>query len=233
MYILAVFEANKETPVANSRAAMTSAAMVRAAARFPLLLVLALCGCGGGGAQPAFPTGPAVDCSVYPPAAASAYILPYTVGSTFTATNTTAHGGVQLYSMDLNLPIGTTVIAARSGKVVRLEASFFDGDHTPGHENFLWVQHADGSVARYFHLTHSGAISNLGDAVAQGMPIALSGDTGHATGPHLHFDVTQCVPDFPDFNALPCGQTLPVTFRNAGANACGVQVGQSYTAAPF
>jgi murein DD-endopeptidase MepM/ murein hydrolase activator NlpD len=95
------------------------------------------------------------------------------------------------------------------------------------------VQHVDGSVARYIHLQKRGALVKLGDEVRQGQRIALSGNTGQTGGPHLHFDVQQCGPNLPPhYNALPCGMTLPLTFRNAGPNLCGLIPGKRYGCSP-
>ncbi|HEY6063312.1 MAG TPA: M23 family metallopeptidase, partial [Chitinophagaceae bacterium] len=48
-------------------------------------------------------------------------------------------------------------------------------------------QHADGSRAGYWHLQKDGALVNVGDTVEKGQVIALSGKTGYASMPHLHF----------------------------------------------
>ncbi len=49
------------------------------------------------------------------------------------------------------------------------------------------IQHEDGSRAGYWHLQHNGALVNVGDTVEQGQEIGLSGKTGLALFPHLHF----------------------------------------------
>ena len=106
----------------------------------------------------------------------------------------------------------------------------------------VYVQHADDTVARYIHLTNNGALVAVGDAVAQGQVIGLSGDTGNSTDPHLHLDVTEgCCAVPPDYNQLPEGQTRPLNFRNAaGVTAaitpdlsCGLLLGEFYTALPY
>ena len=78
------------------------------------------------------------------------------------------------------MPVGTDILAMRAGLVVRVEESYYDGDHVPGHENHVNVQHENGTVARYAHLTNLGALVQVGDLVQQGQPIGLSGDTGNS-----------------------------------------------------
>ena len=175
------------------------------------------------------------DCSAFPAQQASPYILPYDVGRSFRVVKTTSHGGTQYYSVDFSMPTGTPVAASRSGQVVNVEMRFLDGDTTPDHFNLIWIQHADGTVARYFHLSHQSALVNNGDLVTQGQTIALSDNTGHSTGPHLHFDVTQCLTGLTpaDINTLPCAQTLPLSFKNTIEHSCGLATGKTYPALSY
>ena len=201
---------------------------------------LALASCGGGDSGD---NAIAYDCSVFPAAAASPFILPWNVGTTHRANPHAAREtSPQKYALDLLMPIGTEVLAILDGTVVRVVENFTDDDHTRGHENYVYVQHADDTVARYIHLTNNGALVAVGDAVAQGQVIGLSGDTGNSTDPHLHLDVTEgCCAVPPDYNQLPEGQTRPLNFRNAaGVTAaitpdlsCGLLLGEFYTALPY
>lgn len=74
---------------------------------------------------------------------------------------------------------GDPVYAAQSGTVIR--ASWFS---TYG--NCIDIQHANGLVTRYAHL--SAYHVSVGDTVSQGQVIADIGATGNVTGPHLHFE---------------------------------------------
>ena len=193
--------------------------------------VLMLAGCGGGDDS----DGPSADCSMFTAAADSPYVLPWHIGHTFAAhPHLNWDPSVQRYAIDVRMPIGTEILAARAGTVVRLHESYYDGDNTPGHENYLLVQHDDGTVARYVHLTNGGALVNLGDVVQRSQHIALSGHTGNSSEPHLHVDVTRsCCAAPPDGNALPAGETLPMSFRNASPDSsCGLRQQVLYTAMP-
>src|SRR4051812_25042374 len=76
------------------------------------------------------------DCSVFPSAASSPYILPWEVGKTFLANPHAAWDvRAQIYAYDLGMPIGTQVLAIRDGTVVRVVESFSNADHLLGHEN--------------------------------------------------------------------------------------------------
>jgi murein DD-endopeptidase MepM/ murein hydrolase activator NlpD len=142
------------------------------------------------------------------------YILPYETGKTFTVIQgnggSFSHTGSFQYSFDFDMEIGTLVTAAREGTVDLVEENFIDANRTPGEENFVIIRHDDGSFGRYFHLTNNGALVSVGDKVAKGQGIGLSGDTGYSVQPHLHFDVTsRC--------ALPAPncQTIRIEFINA------------------
>jgi murein DD-endopeptidase MepM/ murein hydrolase activator NlpD len=179
------------------------------------------------------------NCAAFPDSLSSAYVLPYAVGQRHRVSRTHEHytpanGGVGLYAIDIPMPIGTHLHAARSGVVVAVEERFADGDRADFHENWVMIRHVDDTVARYIHLTRNGALVEAGERVAQGQVIGLSGDTGASNGPHLHFDVQTCGPNLPPgYNRLPCGMTVPVSFRNTEPHGCGLQNGRGYTALPY
>ena len=82
--------------------------------------------------------------------------------------------------LDFAAPQGTTVLSAGKGVVS------FVGTKS-GYGNVVEVTHANGLISRYAHL--SGFLSEEGQAVNTGTPIAKVGSTGRSTGPHLHFEV--------------------------------------------
>lgn len=182
---------------------------------------------------------PPIDCSAYPAQAASLYILPYRIGESYEVITTTEHytrgnKGVGLNAIDFQMPIGSSVVAARAGIVVAVQEDYADDNDVDLQENYVFVKHNDGTVGRYFHLTRNGALVEVGDSVRQGEVIARSGNSGQSPVPHLHFDVQMCGLNLPpNYNQLPCGQTLPVTFRNTNRHTCGLVTGRSYTARRF
>ena len=92
------------------------------------------------------------------------------------------------YAMDIAMPEGTPIIAARSGMVVKTENEQVGrGNDASG--NFVRVRHDDGSEAVYLHLKQGSVSVRVGQRVSVGSPLALSGNTGNSSGPHLHFVV--------------------------------------------
>jgi murein DD-endopeptidase MepM/ murein hydrolase activator NlpD len=182
------------------------------------------------------PNGPPLKRSVFPRESESPYILPFEPGKSFLVWRTTSHfnpgnKGVGLYAIDFEMPIGTPLIAARGGKVVAVQQSFRDGNDKDLEENFVMIEHDDKTIARYIHIKRGGALVANGDLVQQGQRIAYSGNSGQTGGPHLHFDVQLCGPNLPpNYNVLPCGQTVPVNFKNAGPNECGPIANKRYEA---
>lgn len=87
----------------------------------------------------------------------------------------TNHGAI-----DWAVPIGTSVAASNAGTVA------FAG-WASGYGYAVYINHEDGKQTRYGHL--SKVLVKAGQTVSQGEKIALSGNTGRSTGPHLHFEI--------------------------------------------
>lgn len=82
--------------------------------------------------------------------------------------------------LDISARIGTDILAAAAGKVIQ---SGWSGDY--GY--MITIDHGYGLVTRYAHC--SELKMKVGDKVLQGDVIALVGNTGRSTGPHLHYEV--------------------------------------------
>lgn len=120
------------------------------------------------------------------------YSLPYSKGKKFRV----IQGYFSYFShkeraaLDFNMKKGDTICAARAGKVIRVKEDGKKGGLSSKYRsdgNNVVVEHEDGSRAGYWHLQHNGALVKKGDWVKEGQPIALSGKTGYALLPHLHF----------------------------------------------
>jgi murein DD-endopeptidase MepM/ murein hydrolase activator NlpD len=82
--------------------------------------------------------------------------------------------------IDWATPVGTAVCASSAGTVSR-------AGWGSGYGYVIYIDHADGRQTRYGHL--SKILVKPGQTVSQGQKIALSGNTGRSTGPHLHFEI--------------------------------------------
>jgi murein DD-endopeptidase MepM/ murein hydrolase activator NlpD len=99
-------------------------------------------------------------------------------------------------AVDWTVPEGTIVCAARDGRVVGVKQDSDVGGADRRFRpfgNYIMIKHADGTFAEYVHLQKDGALVKMGDEVMVGQPIGLSGQTGFASKPHLHFDVFQAI----------------------------------------
>ena len=77
--------------------------------------------------------------------------------------------------------LGSPVYASDNGTVIKSE---YNG---AGYGNYIVINHNNGYYTSYAHMNER--ISNIGDTVAKGQVIGYVGQTGRATGPHLHFEV--------------------------------------------
>lgn len=82
--------------------------------------------------------------------------------------------------LDLAVPAGTVVSAPAAGEVTLVGDYFFNG-------KTVFIDHGQGLISMLCHLSQIDV--KVGDQVAAGRRVALSGATGRATGPHLHWSV--------------------------------------------
>ena len=84
------------------------------------------------------------------------------------------------WGLDLAAPLGTPIVAAADGVVLRA------GPAT-GYGNAIYIQDSDGDVEIYGHMRY--LYVSAGDVVSAGDLIAKVGSEGQSTGPHLHFEI--------------------------------------------
>ena len=84
------------------------------------------------------------------------------------------------YGIDLKLQVGDTIYAAFDGKI---RVQQFE---RRGYGYYTVIRHVNGLETVYGHLSKFLVKEN--DFVKSGQPIALGGNTGRSTGPHLHFE---------------------------------------------
>ncbi|MEV6700242.1 M23 family metallopeptidase [Streptomyces sp. NPDC051453] len=86
---------------------------------------------------------------------------------------------------DFAVPIGTNVMAVHGGTVVKAGGN--GAGDGPAYGNAIVIKHSDGTYSQYAHLSRIDV--HVGQTVSTGQHIALSGNTGNSSGPHLHFEI--------------------------------------------
>ncbi|HKE45406.1 MAG TPA: M23 family metallopeptidase [Steroidobacteraceae bacterium] len=129
------------------------------------------------------------------------------------------------YAVDIAMPVGTQVYAARGGTVIEVASQFFEATQDPDQAtraNLIRVLHPDGTMSIYAHLNWDSIRVRPGQVIKRGEYIADSGNTGFSSGPHLHFAVQR--------NAGLRHESLPIEFAGPGGKAVTPQTGTALMA---
>ncbi len=166
-------------------------------------------------------TGPR-DLARYPARETSPYKLPFPAGQSWLCCQSNrglvSHRGSEEFAFDFKMPEGSDVCAARAGAVVAVVVSH-EGHGLKAPNNFIAVEHSDGTSGWYLHLQHDGSLVRVGERVVQGQRIGRSGHVGRSITPHLHFHVRD-----------PARRTtLPVSFADVTKHAGVPRMGFHYT----
>lgn len=132
------------------------------------------------------------------------------------------------YAIDIAMPVGTDVLAARGGIVFDvIGTNYSGGTDREAHlhsANIVRILHDDGTFAVYAHLNWNSIRVRPGERVQAGQYIADSGNTGFSSGPHLHFAVQR--------NAGMRIEALPVAFEGPSSRSIVPATGNVLTAYP-
>jgi hypothetical protein len=158
------------------------------------------------------------------------YRAPFALAESFTVTQAAPDAITHVdagsrNAVDIGMPVGTPVHAAREGLVINVAYSFYRGGtnlENREEANFVQVLHDDGTTAIYAHLQMDTIRVRPGQRIARGETIANSGNTGFTSGPHLHFAVLR--------NAGLRSESVPVTFAGPGGVSVRPQSGKALTA---
>ncbi|MFE9922082.1 M23 family metallopeptidase [Streptomyces sp. NPDC005774] len=107
----------------------------------------------------------------------------YTISATYAQAGgmwQSAHSG-----QDFAVPNGTKVMATHGGTVVKAGGN--GAGDGPAYGNAVVINHGNGAYSQYAHLSQVNV--QPGQVVKAGQKIALSGNTGNSSGPHLHFEI--------------------------------------------
>lgn len=118
------------------------------------------------------------------------------------------------YAVDIVMPVGTPVYAAKAGMVMEVINDFYKGGTNEAYSskaNSIRILHDDGSMAIYAHLEEDKARVYPGLKVITGQLLGYSGNTGFTSGPHLHFAI--------QINTGMKLISVPFTFVNAAGQA--------------
>ena len=123
------------------------------------------------------------------------YYPPFPLGMAFPVSqgfdgNATHKEPPDQYAVDIVMPVGTPILAARSGRVMDLEDDFHGAAQEKRYlsrSNQVRILHDDGTMAVYAHLQANSLQVRQKARVRRGQWIANSGNTGYSNGPHLHF----------------------------------------------
>lgn len=115
-------------------------------------------------------------------------------------------------AIDIPMPEGTPLVAAREGVVVYTQTSQLYGAQNPellSRANEIRILHEDGAITTYAHLAPNGVLVQPGQRVSTGTRIGFAGSTGYSSGPHLHFAVHKLVQTADGFAIV----SLPILFH--------------------
>ncbi|MDX1765449.1 MAG: VCBS repeat domain-containing M23 family metallopeptidase [Candidatus Saccharimonadales bacterium] len=143
----------------------------------------ASCSSSGGGSDP-------------PPPAVSGYRLPYPEGVSHVVTQAPdgqySHPcpGNSCQAIDFAMNLNDPVSASTTGTV----RSYSENESwNGGLGNYVMLEHADGWCSLYSHLHSVSSSISIGATAVQGQVIGGAGETGLATGTHLHFALVDCI----------------------------------------
>lgn len=160
------------------------------------------------------------------PSLTHVYRLPFLPGTAFRIIQGYGDGthvaGTNLqYAVDFSMPEGTVICATRDGVV----AGYWAGSNLGGafegfgsYGNYLLIRHDDDTYSWYGHLKQDGVFVALSEHVFVGQPIALSGNTGLSSSPHLHYCIYT-------IDKSGTWTTIPVSFATSSGPYSNPRVG--------
>lgn len=132
-----------------------------------------------------------------PPEPPDGYLLPLPCGMTANCTqgnngSTSHNGSTSQYAFDFGVPLNTEILAMADGTVAYIYDQTGPGDpcyngggsECVAYANYVVLLHGDDTMTAYKHL--NTVLVAVGDVVARGDTVGLSGTTGWSTGPHVH-----------------------------------------------
>ena len=125
------------------------------------------------------------------------------------------------HAVDIPMPYGTPILAARSGIVMDVSLDFSEralNAKAATRANNVRILHEDGTMVVYAHMSKGSIGVRPGDMIYKGDKLGEAGATGFATGPHLHFAV--------QVNQKQALVSVPFVWQATSEDAIQPQVGQ-------
>lgn len=97
-------------------------------------------------------------------------------------------------AIDIFIGYGTPIYAANNGVVVNKSFSAARKNGGNGYGNYITINHNNGYYTQYAHMSNFARGIKIGSIVGRGQLIGYIGQTGDATGPHLHFETWVGIP---------------------------------------
>ena len=163
--------------------------------------------------------------------AGEGYQAPFSAGRDFPITqafpDAVTHQTLDsVYAVDVAMPVGTDILAARDGVVFDVSSTNYRGGLDLSRDgksaNIIRILHDDGTFSLYAHLNWNSIRVKPGDRVSAGQYIADSGNTGFTSGPHLHFAVQK--------NSGLTIESLPIVFKGSNSTQVVPATGDVLTA---
>ncbi len=155
------------------------------------------------------------------------YTLPYLNNNEFFVyqgyNSNFTHKGSASYAIDFSMPMGTPICAVREGivyNVVDNNSKSGLSSYYTKFTNFISIYHPDGTYSIYAHIKYKGSLVRIGEKVKTGQVIGYSGNTGRASGPHLHLQI-----NLPIYMAH---KSIPTPFLDENGNGFYIKEGKSY-----
>lgn len=119
--------------------------------------------------------------------------------------NSPAHIGPFKGALDFLIDLGTPILAPAPGtviEVVDIHNQYGPDERYKDYLNYLTIKHEYGEYSQPAHLAKGSSLVHVGQRVEAGQPLALTGQSGWMSEPHLHLLVFKLVPPPPGFKGL-------------------------------
>ena len=116
-----------------------------------------------------------------------------------------AHTGPFVGALDFSVILGTPVLVPLDGEIVEvvdIHEKYGPSPLFAKHLNYITIKHSHGEYSQLAHLAKKSSLVKVGDKVREGQEIAVTGNSGWMTEPHLHMIVFKLTKNKVGFQGL-------------------------------